>query len=358
MSELIDRALSLHDASSRLEEAGDLAPAADLCRQALEIFEREDGPDSPDVANLLHSLGSILEKEGDSAGAESCARRAIAIIEPLLPAFDGDEGYLILLHALGLLGTALREQGLYAEAEAPFERAIEIARSLPEHPDEAAQAWNNLGILCKYAGWFDRGEQAYAQAMAFAERLKDGREAMIACILHNIGGLEHARERFDRAEEPARRAWEIRRKLSGNDDPATLADAVAYAAVLDGLERWAESRPIYERALAAYERIYGPEHYEVAATLHNLAALEEATGNPAEGIRLSRRALGIKQRLLGEEHPDTALTAMQLASMLYGYGDAIEARALAAGALRVFEGCLAADHPHLRRARELLRGMK
>lgn len=358
MSEQIDYALSLLEDALRLADEYDLPAAESLCRQALEIFEKEDGPDSPDVANILHALGSILEKKADYAGAATCARRAIAIIEALLGNFDGPEGQLILLHALGLLGVALRQQGLYALAEPPLTRATEIASSLPEFPEEVAQAWNNLGILCKYAGWFERGEQAYTRAMALAERLGPGREMTLATLLHNIGGLEHARERYDRAEEPARRAWEIRRELLGENDPATLADAVAYAAVLDGLERWEESRPIYRRALTEYERIFGPEHYEIAATLHNLAAVEEATGNTAAAIKLTRRALRIKNKVLGPDSPDTALTAMQLASMLCDRSDRAEARSLAEAVLRTFEGCLTPDHPHLRHARQLMSWME
>src|ERR1035438_9712630 len=87
----------------------------------------------------------------------------------------------------------------------------------------------------------------------------------VAVLYHNLGGLDHARGRFREAEEPARRAWEIRRELLGPDHPDALADACAYAGVLDGLERYAESRPIYQHALEVWERMYGPVHFEVAA---------------------------------------------------------------------------------------------
>jgi tetratricopeptide (TPR) repeat protein len=353
MSSRIDLALELHQQSSRLEEAGDWAGAEHLCRQALAIFEEEDGPDSPDVANLSCDLAAILESRGDYSGAEQCARRAIAIVEPVLAAFEGSDGALILLRALSLLGTALRQQGFYPQALAPLERAIELAEALPENPANAAEAWNNLGIVCKYAGWFERGAAAYRTALRWAERCAEG-TCLQATIWHNIGGLEHARERFDSAEEPARRAWEIRRTALGDEHPAALADAVAYAAVLDGLGRLDESRPIYERALAAYEARFGPRHFEVAATLHNLAVLERAEGNLARAAELARRARETKRTLLGEEHPDTALTTLVLASILWELGRTGEARALARQAAEVFTRRLTPGHPHLAQARELL----
>jgi tetratricopeptide (TPR) repeat protein len=249
----------------------------------------------------------------------------------------------------------LRQQGADEAAEEPLARAIECAEAIPGQPELAAEAWNNFGVLCKYAGWFNRGAAAYARSMAFAERMPEtfGRNILIATILHNTGGLDHARGRFESAEGPARRAWEMRREHLGEEHPVALADAVPYAGVLDGLKRFAEARPIYERALGVYEHVFGPEHYETAATLHNLAFVEYAEGNRSRAMELARRACVIKEKLLGADHLETALSGMNLASLLPPEGSE-EARVLLADALRVFEHALAADHPHTARCRQLL----
>ena len=261
------------------------------------------------------------------------------------------------LQIVSLLGNTLRQQGEYERAEGPLLRAIEIAEGMPSHPEEIIFAWNNFGVLCKYAGWFERGERAYERALAAAARLVEHREAMTATLLHNLGGLHHARGRFDLAEEPARRAWEMRRRLLGDNDPATLADATAYAAVLDRLGRYEESRPIYEHALGFYERTFGPEHYETAATLHNLALVERAAGNHGRAEQLARRALDIKTKLLGASHPDTALSAMNLAAMMMTSRPE-EAEGLLHVALAALTRALEPHHPHLVRCRQLLEGMR
>jgi tetratricopeptide (TPR) repeat protein len=303
---------------------------------------------SPREAFRLWSEGEESIRAGAFEKAADCARRAVTTIEALLPDRGGKAGELILVRSLGLLGQALREQGLYAEAEAPIMRAIETAEGLKEPRQElVAGAWNNLGVLCKFAGWFDRGAEAYARALPLAA----DHPMTLATVLHNIGGLDHARGRFDSAEEPSRRAWEIRREHLGEEDLATLADAVAYAAVLDGLRRYGESRPIYERALAVYERVFGPEHYETAATLHNLALVERADGHEEKALELARRSYEIKKKLFGTRHPDTGLSAMSVASMLPGKE---ESRELLSEALAAFEASLDPDHPHLARCRQLL----
>jgi tetratricopeptide (TPR) repeat protein len=327
----------------------------DQLEKRLERLLADPPSPSPRAAYDYYSLGVVFDQSGDYDNAGRCATLALSIVEPLLRQENSSSARLILFRSLGLLGTALQQQGAYAQAEEPLVRAIELAEAMPDRPDLAAEAWNNLGVLCKYAGWFDRGAAAYARAISVAQSAPEtrGRNLLLAAILHNTGGLDHARGRFESAEEPARRAWEIRRELLGEEHPATLADAVAYAGVLDGLSRYAESRPIYERALTVYERVFGPDHYETAATLHNLAFVEYAEGNHGRAIDLARRAYSIKAKLRGKKHPDTALSAMNLASLLPP-DEAREARTLLNEALTTFEGALTAGHPHTACCRQLL----
>ncbi len=65
-----------------------------------------------------------------------------------------------------------------------------------------------------------------------------------------------------------------------------------------------------------FERLYGPDHYEIAVNLNNLAAVMEATGKAEEAEHLYRRALELKKRLFGPEHPEVALTAKNLSFLL------------------------------------------
>lgn len=329
--------------------------AGDQPEKRLERLLADPPAPSPRAAYDYYALGVVFDQIADYNKAARCASLALGIVEPLLRLEDSSSLRLLLFRSLGLLGTALRRQGAYAQAEHPLVRAIQLAEAMPDRLELAAEAWNNLGVLCKYAGWFDRGAAAYARSMSLAQDTPEtpAKKMLLAAILHNTGGLDHARGRFESAEEPARRAWEIRRELLGEEHPETLADAVAYAGVLDGLSRYAESRPIYERALSVYERAFGPDHYETAATLHNLAFVEYTEGNRARAIELARRAYSIKTRLCGEKHPDTALSAMNLASLLPPE-EGREARKLLSEALRVFEGALAPDHPHTACCRRLL----
>ena len=139
----------------------------------------------------------------------------------------------------------------------------------------------------------------YQQALDSVVKL-NGEDCLASSVIyHNIGGILHSKGDFASAEPPGRKAWEISRRLLGEDDPRTLFDAVAYAAILDGLQRYDESEAIYRRALVIFEKTFGPEHYEVASNLHNLAAVLCARGDLDQAEKLYLRALAIKEKLLG-----------------------------------------------------------
>ena len=347
----VERAIELQERAWSLQAEGKLGEARFACREALRLLEESEGPDSPDVANLLNDLADIEIERQDFAAGLVLAERAHAIANRLGESFTGETATRVRIRTLGLLGAIQRTLGDYAAAELDLRQALAAAiTEFGETSEEAVEARNNLGVLYKYWGRFDEALTLYQQALVSTNDESLAR----ASIDHNIGGILHARGDFAAAEEPARKAWEISRKLLGEDDPRTMLDAAAYAGVLDGLERYEESAVIYRRALDVCEKAYGPQHCEVAAILHNLAAVLAIRGDYEEAEQQYRRALAIKEKRLGAESPDAALTRHNLGKLLCRTGRAAEGVPLLERAVMVLERRLTAGHPHLILARENL----
>ena len=64
----------------------------------------------------------------------------------------------------------------------------------------------------------------------------------------------------------------------------------------------ADVRPYYERALAIYERVLGPEHPKTASSLSNLGSLLDAQGDLAGARPYFERAFQILRMRLGKDH--------------------------------------------------------
>ncbi len=69
---------------------------------------------------------------------------------------------------------------------------------------------------------------------------------------------------------------------------------------------------MYKRSLAFREKTLGPEHPDVATSLHNLAGLYLAQDRYDEAEPLFKRALAINENALGPEHWATTITLNSL----------------------------------------------
>jgi tetratricopeptide (TPR) repeat protein len=346
------RAAELQEQAWNLQAEGKLDEAATAVRRALLLLEGSGEADSPDAANLLNDLAEIESERQSFQEALVLAERAHSIEDQLSGGFAGEGAAQIRARTMGLIGEICRMLGDFVRAEVSLKEALGIvAAEFGDASEHVAEAWNNLAVLYKASGRFDEGLSLYQQALDSVVKVNG--EDCLACsvIYHNIGGILHSKGDFTAAESPGRKAWEISRRLLGEDDPRTLFDAVAYAAILDGLQRYAESEAIYRRALVTFEKTFGPEHYEVASNLHNLAAVRCTRGDLDEAEKLYRRALAIKEKLLGEESPEAALTRNNLGALLNRKGRPKEAAAMLQSAVETLQSRLAPDHPHLAFAR-------
>ncbi|GIJ43284.1 hypothetical protein Val02_01700 [Virgisporangium aliadipatigenens] len=251
-------------------------------------------------------------------------------------------------------------EGAYPEAGALLRHALAEAEARlgPDHP-ALVPALNECGILGKYTGDFEAAEFAYLRALSIDERHGGADPAVAAGILHNLGGLAHARGDAAAAQEWARRGLAVR--TSTAVDPLLVAaDHAALAAILVDLGKAAEARAVLWGVLAVYRQDPRRHRYEIAATLHNLGALQFRTGDAAGAAITLRRALRMKRAALGRRHPDLGVTLYNLARCLQEQGRLRAARRYTRRALSILEGVVAEDHPTLaacRRRTAALRGL-
>lgn len=247
-------------------------------------------------------------------------------------------------------GERFRDQGKYDQAEGLLDTALAAAEQIAGQDDPlTATVLNQIGILDKYAGRFDQGEKAYQRALAIINKSDSSptEQLLRADLYHNLGGLDHARERYAEGEEYARAGLAIRERLLGSEHPDTVADKAALAALLEGQQKFAEAEALYIEAINVFERENGSDSYDVAIDLNNLAALYFEEGKFAESEVLYRRTLAIKEKLLGLEHPDVGTTLNNLAVLYKTTGRYFEAKPLYRRALAIFEKTLDATHPKL-----------
>ena len=106
---------------------------------------------------------------------------------------------------------------------------------------------------------------------------------------------------------------------------ATFWTLVGLANVLRDERRYTEAESAYTESLAILEKVFGLDHYNVAAATVELAALYRTQGRSELAELLYRRALPIEERALGARHPRTARTTAMYAALLRSAGRHAEA---------------------------------
>ena len=229
-----DVADGLNTLAGILDAEGSTAEAAPLYKQCLKVTEREEGPDSPNVAAALDNLAAVDHLLGEHEEAESLYKRALAIREKSAGAESLD--LAATLHNLGLL---YFDRGKYDQAEPILKRALAIQQKSrkPDHPEVAASL-EALGWLYAAEGK-PEAESMLKQAMALyeADLGKDHPHTARCCAELSRVCLEQ--NKADEAEGFAKRAVAA---LKRSGEPGMLATAVEdHAAVLRKLGRGAEA---------------------------------------------------------------------------------------------------------------------
>jgi len=210
-----------------------------------------------------------------------------------------------------------------------------------------------MGMVCKYLGKFDRAERYYHLALRHAQKSvkRSGREFFLANLFHNLGGVEHSRGRYCRAEKYTRRGLQLRLKCAAHDSLPVASDRAALAAILHDLRKYKEAEGDYRAALRVYRREYGVSHPEIAVVLNNLGALCQATGRNRRAESYYRATLQMKRHELGASHPDIAVTMNNLALLYIALGKSASAREYFRQALQILKVSLGASHTSTRAVR-------
>lgn len=372
------------------DRLGLLAPAARLAERALELRREHLPPAHPDVARSMALLGWIRHEEGDAEAADSLLRTAVARLD-LATANEA-----ALARALNDLGVHRESVGDFEEAEALYDRALEIRRDLlgPEHRAVGVTA-SNLSVIryrrADYAGAVEAAQEALAvmrrtlgpdhqrttivqsnlAAMQVALGDNRGAEAQYQELLRRqeaLQGPEHPVTlqllsslatvhinlgRWEEAEERLRRLVEARTATLGAGHPLTADAMVDLAKALLGLGRTGEARALSEDALGRLDAGLGRGHPTTAGALL-LFARTLAADEPTRAESLHREAVALMVAAHDEGHPETADARVALADFLATRGRWGEAAPLYRTGHLALLDALPANHPHLHRTRVLL----
>jgi tetratricopeptide (TPR) repeat protein len=243
------------------------------------------------------------------------------------------------------------------ERQLSMHRLVQVVQQARMTPEEQRQ-WA-LRLVFTVLAVFPRESDAFAswqvcqrllQQVLACETLIEQHKLLLpeaADLLDRTGKYLIARALYSLAEPLLRRALGMREQLLGPEHLDVAISLHHLGGLCWHLGKYAEAEPLYQRALHIREQYLGPEHYDVAELLNDLALLYYDQGNRTQAELLYLRVLHILERLFGPDHPDATFPLRNLALLYHDQGKYAQAERLCLRALRIDEQHLGSEHPNL-----------
>ncbi|WP_448525647.1 CHAT domain-containing tetratricopeptide repeat protein [Parathermosynechococcus lividus] len=194
----------------------------------------------------------------------------------------------------------------------------------------------------------DSLQQRYTTAVSELDVI---RQTSFGADSGNVIALTNSIEQLQRqgnytaAIAPSQELVAIAERVLGPTHPTVAATLNNLAVLYKELGNFSAAVPLYQRSLSIREQALGARHPDVATSLNNLANLFSDQGNYGEALPLYQRSLSIREQALGANHPDVGVSLHNLAVMYHLQGNLAAALPLYQRSIAVVESTLGADHP-------------
>ncbi|MGB0846729.1 MAG: tetratricopeptide repeat protein [Thiolinea sp.] len=297
-----------------------------------------------DAANGARALTQLsLEEAGDYY------LRASSMMEIM-----GEKYHEKWSHYADMAGTAFRDAGFYAEADALLTTAFSLREKYVSDSQLMTTSLNKLADIKRLMGHYDKALPLYKLVQKQKEATFGAQHAQVAIAINNVADIYRLKQDFAQALPLYQRALNINRAVLGNEHPDVATTMNNLAGLYEATGKFEQALALYEEALTVNEKIHGEDHPSVATTLNNLAGLYRALGKFETALPLYQRDLAISRKSLGENHPDVATTLNNLGILYFHMEDFVQSAEYLEQALRIFRLKLGINHPNTASVEESL----
>lgn len=322
----VERAVAAMDGDIRAARFDDARVRAD------ETVERARAlGDDTGLARAYSGLSRLDSAEGDYAASEISGKQALYAAER---AGDRDLALSALLRVTLVVGVHLAryEEGMHL---ADLTQAKLAGQS--GHERRRARLIYYRGRLQVVDGRYADAEASFVEALEVANAAPRPDRYLIAAI-HNLQGVTlDRRGRYRDALESYRLAWEMRREIFGDDHPYTMNSFGNMAIMRSYAGEYEASEGELAQAVVLMNKGYGPGHPRTAWFISEHAEVLRKLDRLEEALELERKALAIRIQRLGPQHPSTASSRRSVAVVLNALGQPAEALELVDATLAAWD---------------------
>ncbi len=220
--------------------------------------------------------------------------------------------------------------------------AKRVDRELAGDPGLQGTMLENIGRAYLSLGLYDQAEPMLERAYALRKRSFGEENPDVAATLFALADSIRLQGDYKKAEPLFRQSLAIRQKQLGGQSSAVLESLAALGECLYLEDRDAEAEPLLRRALALDR-----QQNTNSGSRNYLALLLERKGSYPEALQLLRESVEYHRRVSGEDSPEFALSLHNLAGALIDAGDLVGAEKTERQSLDLQRKLLGDNHPNL-----------
>ncbi|MBK9722535.1 MAG: CHAT domain-containing protein [Saprospiraceae bacterium] len=345
-SMVIKQVDSLIKVSRTLTGKRNFDKALEVNAAAEKIALEKLGRESAAYGSCAFNRGRVNYLKKDHPEAEIWYLEAKAIREKAIGKEHPD--YVWSLNNLALLykdiGNYQKAEPLYLEAKAISEKTVGKV-----HPDYA-MILNNMAVCYKEMGNYEKAEPPFLEAKAIREKALGKEHRDYAQSLSNLAAMYMEMSNYEKAEPLYLESKAIREKAIGKDHPDYAGSLNNLAILYSDMGNYQKAEPFFLEAKAIWEKALGKEHPEYARSLNNLAILYRTMGNYAKAEPLYLENKAICEKAFGKEHPDYARSLNNLTNLYSIMGNYEKAEPLYLESKAIYEKSFGKEHPDYARS--------
>ena len=317
-----------------------LSVSVALDRAAARIAGKFDTQPLVEAA-IRKSMGSAYRDMGFLAKAQAQLEQAVDLTRRALGPDHADT-----LDSMEELEVLYNYQGKYAPAEALATKILEVRRRVlgRDHKDTLG-AMHNLAFVYSNQGDRTRAAALMAEVLEGERRVQGDENRDTLTVMHNLATQYRALGKFPEAERLLKKALELRRKVLGPAHPSTLGSMYALGMTYVSEGKFDEAESLLTEASETRRQTLGEENWETIISQNGIGILYRAEGKYAEAESILTRTLEARRRVMGVEHPDTLGVMSDLAEVYRRKGQAAKAESIFRQVLEARRRVLGPDHP-------------
>ncbi|MCC7027306.1 MAG: CHAT domain-containing protein [Saprospiraceae bacterium] len=304
----LEYAKTLNALANIYADQGQIGPAENYYKIALDIREQKLGKSHPDYARILNNLAGVYQFTGEYD-------KAISLFNEVKKIFGSINGIDSIEYAFCLhnLANVYFEIGNYNQAELYYTNSLSIREKLNGRNDpQCAASINCLGNLYSAMGLPDKALNLFQEALEIYRSTVGENNFYLAGCLNNIAEIFSKRMQFDQAEDYYLKAKAIFEKTLGKESPD-------YAMTIDNManmyfykQDFKQAEKLYLEAFEIRKNIFGLVHPEVANSLSNLGNFYTNRNMPLQARPYLTQAKEVWEKIFGKDHPDYVLALNNL----------------------------------------------